>query len=37
MDDLKEFSVDLSIGYIGVRAVALNDDEARKPEQTVKI
>ncbi len=36
MDDLKDFSVNLSIGFIGVRAIALNSEEVKKLEQMVK-
>ena len=36
MDDLKDFSVNLSIGYIGVRALAETEEEVEKLEAKVK-
>ena len=36
MDDIKDFSVNLSIGYIGVRAIAETDDEVNQLEAKVK-
>ncbi len=36
MDDLKDFSVNLSIGYIGVRAIAETEEEVEKLERKLK-
>ena len=36
MGDLKDFSVNLSIGYIGVRAIAETDEEVEQLEAKVK-
>ncbi len=36
MDDLKDFSVNLSIGYIGVRAIAETDEDVKKLEAKLK-
>ncbi len=36
MEDLKDFSLKLSIGKIGVKAIAVNDEEIQKLEKSVR-